>query len=280
MLMENDTKTGTWALDKAGNMACILKRFGIQAAGLILMLFLLSAISAPARPNEAILRVGVLEDSPPYDFYDAHNRLIGLNLDLIREAARRDGKSVALTVIPYNRVMIGLLFKHYDVVIAPQSVNPYRQSVVQFLSPYLQSGDVIVYHAGRKPLESLADIHIRHLRIAAFNGTSYPGFLKENGLEANMVVFPTQREMFMAFLNGKVDAMLMDEQIARYYRDQEHFPFALSMHAVRSKKTMAFSVRKEDQTLAAQLNKSMHAMQTDGAMNRILAHWHVQGGSP
>ncbi len=232
-----------------------------------------SALGRQAAEDDGVLRVGLLEDSPPYDFYNERNHLVGLNIDLINEAGRRMHRRVEIRVIPYNRVVMGLLYKHYDVIAAPQSINPYRGSVVRFLDPYLQSGDVIVYHQGMAPVESLEDVKSRGLKIAAFNGTSYPKFLDGQGLSGQMVVYPTQREMFMAFLNGKVDVMLMDEHIARYYRDHEHFPFRLSRATVRSEKAMAFSVRKESRQLGDALEAAMRDMARDGTLADIETRW-------
>lgn len=255
------------------------KRTTLFKLGLCALAFWLAAAGlAPDAGNrnagpDDVLRVGLLEDSPPYDFYNDRNHLVGLNIDLVHEAGRRMHRRVEIRVIPYNRVVMGLLYGHYDVIAAPQSVNPYRGSVVRFLDPYLQSGDVIVYHPGMPAVESLEDVKSRGLKIAAFNGTSYPRFLDGQGLSGQMVVYPTQREMFMAFLNGKVDVMLMDEHIARYYRDREHFPFRLSRATVRSEKSMAFSVRKDSRLLGDALEATMHDMARDGTLAAIETRW-------
>ena len=248
---------------------------GLALLVLLPMLNLLPVEAVGPKPviSGETLRVGLLEDSPPYDFYNGKNELVGLNIDIMREAGRRLHRKVEIKTIPYNRVIMGLLFNHYDVVAAPQSVSAYRKTVVRFIKPYLHSGDVIVYRNGTRPVESLNHVKSRKLRIGAFNGTSYPQFLEKQGLVSQMVVYPTQREMFMAFLNGKVDAMLMDEHIARYYRDREGFPFALSQQAVRTEKDMAFSVRKDSGKLGDDLDRTLDEMRRDGTITTIETRW-------
>jgi ABC-type amino acid transport substrate-binding protein len=125
----------------------------------------------------------------------------------------------------------------------------------------------------------LEDIRKQHLKVGVFNGTSYPKFLKEHGLKNSMWIYPTQREMFLAFEAGKIDAMLMDEHIARHYQQIEKYPLTLAQNPVRADKIMAFSVRKEDLQLATQLNQVIATMQADGTSEAIRNKWLNKGKS-
>ena len=248
--------------------------------------------SASAGPSDNgsgsdTIRVGVLEDCPPYNSFSRQNQLIGMNIDLIREMARRANKQVVLKPVSYNRLMMGLLYHQYDVVAAPQSVNTYRKHWVHYLSPYYHSADVIVIHprvlsGARYETRSLEDVRRQRLTIGVYNGTSYPQFLKEQGLAAQTKIYPTQREMMLAFLNEKVDVMLTDRAIAGYYQQSEHLPFQLAPVPARPHKIMAFSLRKEDKALAELLEAQLDAMREDGTLHKIEGKWlnpHVLGGA-
>lgn len=238
-----------------------------------------NATHSPANHELPDLRVGILEDSPPYDFYNGDNKLVGMNIDIVRAVGKRMHRNVRLEVISYNRVVMGLLFHQYDVIAAPQSISPYRKTVVHFTQPYLHSTDVLVYHPQEEPVNSLDDLTRRNIDVAVFNGTSYPQFLESHHLKDHMVLYPTQREMFLAFLNGKVRVMMMDEQIARFYKQQQGLPFEISKEPVRGHKEMAFSVRMEEPELATEINQALTTMQTDGTLKAIERQWLVQGES-
>jgi ABC-type amino acid transport substrate-binding protein len=231
-----------------------------------------ASFSAQKQESRNVLRVGIMDDCPPYNFFDEQNRYVGMNIDIIEEMARRSGMRVELKSVSYNRLMMGLLFKQYDVVAAPQSMNGYREQTVHFLKPYHYSSDAFVYHPQRTPVRSLADIKAKNLKIGVFNGTSYPEYLKGEGLGGNVRVYPTQREMYLAFLNGKVDVIMADTYIAEYYREHRDFPFGIAEEHVRHK-AMAFSTRKEDMELAAILEKSFASMEADGTLETIRARW-------
>lgn len=230
----------------------------------------------PSEGKAAVLRVGLLEDSPPYDFYDGEFHLVGMNVDIIQEVGRRLGRPVEMEVVSYNRVVMGLLFHQYDVIAAPQSMSPYRQTVVLFTQPYLESEDVFVYHKNHGSIDRvtpLEEIYLKRAQVAVFNGTSYPQFLKEQGLGDSMVIYPTQREMFLAFLNRKVNVMMMDRAIAEYYGREQKLPFKIASKPIRAHKQMAFSVRKEDVALAEAVNRSLGEMEKDGTLETIREKW-------
>ncbi len=225
-----------------------------------------------SQADEIILRVGVMDDCPPYNFFNDRNEYVGMNIDIIREMGRRTGRKVVLKPVSYNRLMMGLLYKQYDVVAAPQSMNPYREETVRFLAPYHYSSDAFIYHPERTPVNSLAEIKRRNLKIGVFNGTSYPAYLEGEGLSKNIVIYPTQREMYLAFLSGKVDVIMADTHIAAYYRNRKSFPFGIADEHVRHK-AMAFSTRKEDVALAETLEAAFQSMQADGTLNAIRERW-------
>lgn len=260
---------------------------GFIVAGLLLGWVGFGLLSSPepqqahATPinTQAPLRVGVLEDSPPYDFYNNQNKLVGMNIEIIRAVGQRLNRPVKLEIISYNRVVMGLLFHQYDVVAAPQSISPYRRTVVQFTRPYLISSDVLVYRPEHAPINTLDDLVRQNLQVGVFNGTSYPQFLKEKRLEDHMILYPTQREMFLAFLTGKIKVMMMDEQIAHYFKDTQKIPLAMSRQSVRTHKEMAFSVRKEDAQLQAQIDTVLQGMEADGSLAAIRSHW-LNGENP
>ncbi len=261
----------------------------MQYAAIFLMAFVLISINSPSgavswvfnmassqpesstSPPQKLLKVAILEDSPPYDFYNDQNQLVGMNLDLMNEVGRRMGRPVQFQVTTYNRVILSLLNGQVDVIAAPQSVSAYRAKVVMFTRPYLVSTDLLISH--QTSLNSLEDLMASQNRVGVFNGTSYPQFLKDRHLDQQMAIYPTQREMFLAFLNQKIPVMMMDEHIAHYYQKSQALPFHLSNQPVRAQKAMAFAVRKEDHALGNALNQALTQMEQDGALNQIRSQW-------
>jgi polar amino acid transport system substrate-binding protein len=235
--------------------------------------FNMTSAKTELSPNPLLnpLKVAILEDSPPYDFYNDQNQLVGMNLDLMNEVGRRMGRPVQFQVTTYNRVILSLLNGQVDVIAAPQSVSAYRSKVVMFTRPYLFSTDLLVSH--QESLNTLEDLMASQKLVGVFNGTSYPQFLKARHLDQQMAIYPTQREMFLAFLNQKIPVMMMDEHIARYYQKSQALPFHLSNQPVRAQKAMAFAVRKSDSELGNTLNRVLIQMEQDGALAQIRSQW-------
>lgn len=250
----------------------------LLAVGVLLILIALgqwtaNRLDAAAKEKpDNVLSVGLIDDTPPFCFYDDNNQLVGINIDFVSELARRLGKKVHIESVSFNRLTSGLKTKQYDLV-SIGSVTPQRAKVVRYLHPHDISADVLIVHEKLASLQSVKQFRNQSWRIGVYNGTSYIQLLKDLGLEANMVIYPNQRDVFLAFYKHRVDAIIMNEDVASYIQGHLDPSMVILPERIRTGRQYAFAVRPEDLLLWKQADAAVRAMVEDGTFERIRQSW-------
>lgn len=246
---------------------------------LVLLLFIFAGQSvyqwvrhAGQGKSDDVLTVGMIDDTPPFCFYNDENRLVGVNIDIVNEMAQRMGKRPHIESVSFNRLTSGLMTHQYDVV-SIGSITHHRAKVVRYVSPHLTTSDVLLVHQNLAHLKSLESFKNQSWRVGVYNGSSYIQLLKDLGLENNMVIYPNQRDVFLAFYKQRVDAIIMIEEVGRYIQQHLDKPIAILPEKIRTGKKYAFAVRKEDLGLWRELNLTIEQMLADGSIDRIFKRW-------
>jgi polar amino acid transport system substrate-binding protein len=178
-------------------------------------------IAAPAAADtlqdvidEGKLTVGVKADYAPWGMRDANGNLVGLEIDLMKDLAKRigemAGKDIELelvAVVASNRMEF-LEQGKIDVMMATMSDTPQRREVVGIVQPnYYSSGVAILAHkdSGIDSWESIEGKKICGIQGAWYN--------KDHGLKngAEMVVFKGVPEVEAAVLDQRCVGWLYDD---------------------------------------------------------------------
>ncbi len=218
------------------------------------------------------LRVGLIDDTPPFCFYNAENKLVGMNIDLVNEMARRLGKTPMIESVSFNRLISGLMNHQYD-LISPGSITHAREVVLKFIQPHLTSADVLLVHPQIAAVTSTSDFRGKPWKIGVYNGTSYIALLEQQGLQENMVIYPNQRDVFLAFYKHRVDAIVMNEEVALYLQQEYDPSIVIVPHKIRVGRQYAFAVRKTETERWKAVNQVMNEMLADGTVQRIHLKW-------
>jgi polar amino acid transport system substrate-binding protein len=258
-------------------MLSTFQRLSLSVMVLLLFLFagqfMISWIQgAQASKPDDTLTIGMIDDTPPFCFYNESNQLVGFNIDMAHEIASRIGKKAHIESVSFNRLTSGLMTRQYDMVILG-SITPQRAKVVRYLQPHIVSADVLLVHPKLASLGSIREFKGKPWRIGVYNGTSYIQLLKDLGLESNMVIYPNQRDVFLAFYKHRVDAIIMNEDVAGYIREHLDPTIVILPDKIRTDRYYAFAVHKEDLELWREVNDTIGAFLTDGTFEKLHARW-------
>ncbi|MCA9788641.1 MAG: amino acid ABC transporter substrate-binding protein, partial [Cyanobacteria bacterium HKST-UBA05] len=221
-----------------------------------------------------VLHVGLLDDTPPYCFYSENNQLVGINIDIATELAHRMGMTPKIEAVSFNRLTSGLITGQYDLV-RIGSVTPSRGKVVRYIYPDLISSDVLVVHNNLKHLQSMEGFRNQPYKIGVYNGTSYISLLRNRGFEPNMVIYPNQRDVFLAFYKHRVDAIIMAESVAYYIKQVRDPSILILPDKVRTERKYGFALQKSDLALWKSANTAIETMVADGTIADIHKRWHI-----
>ena len=114
-------------------------------------------VAAPAPAAITKIVVGLDDNFPPMGFRDKENKLIGFDIDLAREAAKRLGAEVEFKPIDWNAKAAELNGKRVDALWNGLTITEKRKENIAFTTPYLENRQIVVVVA-KSPLKSKADL--------------------------------------------------------------------------------------------------------------------------
>lgn len=160
-----------------------------------------------------------LDDSfPPMGFKDDKGNIVGFDIDLAKEVAKRMGVELKIQPIDWTAKEMELNNKNIDVIWNGLSITPDRQQSMLLSTPYMENKQIVVVK-NDSSVQKLADL--KGKQVAVQDGSSAQDALKaaDPDLLASIkqVDFKDNVAALMDLKNGNVDAVAMDSVVAEYY---------------------------------------------------------------
>lgn len=256
------------------------------------LLGLLAALAMLAQPAAAdtlghilsthTLVAGVKTDYPPWGMRDSNGNIVGMEIDMVRDFAKRLGeqhhetiKVKLVPVVASNRMQF-LAQGKIDVMIATMSDTPPRRKVVGIVYPDYYSSGVAVFARKDSGIDSWKSISGK--RICGIQGAWYNRDLgAKNG--AQMVNFTGVPEVQEALLSGRCAGFLYDDSffVGMKVREPKKWAdFHLATPVVRSVPWGA-AVRLDDLhgRLGKALSAAIIAWHKDGTLLALQKKWGI-----
>ena len=94
--------------------------------------------------DDATFVVGLDDSFPPMGFRDDQNNIVGFDVDLATEAAKRMGMEPKMQVVNWDTKELELDSGNIDAIWNGLSVTPEREEAMLMTKPYLKNDQVIV----------------------------------------------------------------------------------------------------------------------------------------
>ena len=99
-----------------------------------------ASAAAPHEVSGKKFVIGTDTTFAPFEFRDPSGELTGIDMDLIRDIAKRGGFEVEIKSLGFNAALQALSSNQVDGVIAGMSITDKRKQVYDFSDPYFESG--------------------------------------------------------------------------------------------------------------------------------------------
>ena len=179
-----------------------------------------SQAAAPAAAPPALTKivVGLDDNFPPMGFRDEKNELVGFDIDMAREAAKRMGTEVEFKPIDWSAKEAELAGKRVDALWNGLTITEERKKNIGFTAPYMENHQIVVVSASA-PIKTKADLAGKV--IGAQEGSSaVDAVKKEDAVFTSFKEFKTFGDNVTALMDlatGRLDAVVVDEVVGRYY---------------------------------------------------------------
>lgn len=233
--------------------------------------------AAPAAKKEAPKKivVGLDDNFPPMGFKDSSNKIVGFDIDMAKEAAKRLGITVEFKPIDWSSKEAELKSGRIDCIWNGLNITEDRKKNMLFSNAYMECKQLIFVPAN-SPIKGQADlkgktIGMQSASTAEINLEKDPAFAKTL---KEVKKYPDCIAAMMDLENGRVDAIITDEIVGRYYMSKKPGKFVcLDAKPVGPVGSFGIAFRKDDNALRDTVQKTLDAMKKDGTSAKISKEW-------
>ena len=169
-----------------------------------------AATPAPAAVTKIV--VGLDDNFPPMGFRDEKNELVGFDIDMAKEAAKRLGLEVEFKPIDWSAKEAELSGKRVDALWNGLTITEERKQNIAFTAPYMENHQIIVVAAG-STIKGKADLAGKV--VGAQEGSSaVDAVKKDDAVFKSFKEFKTFGDNVTALMDlstGRLEAVVVDE---------------------------------------------------------------------
>ncbi len=247
-----------------------MKKWIALALAAVLVVSLLAGCGAPAKKK---IVVGLDDHFPPMGFRDDKNNIVGFDVDMAKEAAKRLGMEVEFKPIDWNSKEAELNGKRIDMLWNGLTITEKRKENILFSNAYMENKQIIVV-AANSPLKTKASLAGKVVGVQD-GSSSIEAVEKEASVAKSfkeLKKYPDNVAALMDLKAGRIDALVVDEIVGRYYIAKKAGEYAVLGENFGSEE-YGVGLRKDDKDLHAKLQKVLDEMKKDGTSAKISQQW-------
>jgi polar amino acid transport system substrate-binding protein len=201
-----------------------MKKFLLTVGMLVSMLFTGCGgdTGKPTDSNNTTSKIviGLDDEYAPMGFKDENNQIVGFDVDLAKEATKRLGTEVEFKAIDWSSKEAELKSGRIQIIWNGLDITPERQENMLFSDPYMDNRQIVFVRKGNdKNINAITDLEGKAIGTQA-GSTGEANINANPDLQNSFKEFKTYGDYVSAFMdleNGRLDAVVCDEIVGRYY---------------------------------------------------------------
>lgn len=223
-----------------------------------------------------IIIVGVDDKFPPICFRNEQGELVGFDVDLAKEAARRMGVELEFKPIDWDKKESEITSGNIDMIWNGCDITDEYKNYMIFSKPYMDNRQILlVSFDNPKNIHSLSDAE--GLIVGAQAGSNAEDYINENPYIKNsfakFVTYHDVKEGFKKLSNGELDAIIVDEIAARYEINIHPDTFEIVEDTIGPYTEFGIGFPKNHTELRDKVQKVFDDMIHDGTATKISESW-------
>jgi polar amino acid transport system substrate-binding protein len=248
----------------------------LAAMGLVvvtaLSLFAGCSSSKGSAGESTKLVIGIDDKFAPMGFRDEKNQIVGFAIDYAKAAAEKMGKTVEFQPIDWKTKESELNSGRIDLIWNGYTITDERKGKVLFTKPYLKNAQVVVTLT-KSNLTKLDDLAGKVVGLQSLSSAA--DALNENPVKSKIKTVTEFSDNVLALSDlkiGRVDAVIIDEVVIKYYMAKEKDTFKLLGESLAPEE-YGVGVKKGNEALLQKLQKALDDMNQDGTAAKISQKW-------
>jgi len=253
-----------------------MKRIRLLLAALAVTLLTLMLVGCSEENKDSLSRVkeagevsfAMSGGYPPFNFYNDNNKLVGFDVDVANEVAKRIGVNFKPVTTEWSGIIEGLRSGVYDGILGSMAVTQKRLEVVNFSTPYYYSGAQLLV---KKGAPFTAPDQLKGKIIGVVTGTTFATDAEKLGA-GDVKLYKDDTHTLTELNNGVVNGVITDRVVGVNAMNSGKFNIALLGMPLRGE-DIAVAFRKGDDSLLTKVNTILSAMHKDGTLSTLSQKW-------
>ena len=263
-------------------MKNLLKKV-LATATLGIMVLGFTGCSTPSNTNVATATIdkdewiiGLDDTFAPLGFRDGNGELAGFDVDLAKAMGEKLGKKLVLQPIDWSMKEAELNSGNIDLIWNGYTITDERKEKVDFTVPYLDNKQIIVVPAD-SPIQTKADLAGKTVgaqsESSAITAMEQEADLYATFKDGKAVTFEDNNQALMDLDAGRIDAVVADEVVVRYYINLKGSENYRILDEDFGAEEYGVGIRKGDTKTVEAFNQAYEELKADGTLAEIATKW-------
>ena len=240
----------------------------IIALTLALMLAACCLAGCGAKDEANTLTMATNAEFPPFEYLEGEE-IVGADVDIAKAIAEKLGRTLEITNIDFDAALTGAATGKYDVAIAGVTATDERRQNMGFTDDYYTASQAIIVTAD-SAIKAAADLTGK--TVSCQEGTTGEQYLLDNGYAVQS--FKTGAEAITALVSGKVDAVVIDDAVARALSAKQEGKTVVLDEAL-TEEAYAIVTKLGNDELIAEINKALAELKAEGKLAEIFEKYEL-----
>jgi polar amino acid transport system substrate-binding protein len=248
-----------------------MKKNALLILFMIMVIAVLSGCSSSGSKDGKLV-IGIDDKFAPMGFRDENNEIVGFDIDYAKAAAEKMGKEITFLPIDWSAKESELNSGRIDMIWNGYTITDERKEKVLFTKPYLENSQVVVVLAD-SAISKLNDLVGKEVGLQSLSSAA--DALNANPIKdqiANLSEFPDNVLALTDLKTKRLDGVVIDEVVARYYMSKEPNTFKLLDESLAPEQ-YGIGIKKGNEALLEELQKALDEMNSDGTADQISTKW-------
>ncbi|MBD2102886.1 basic amino acid ABC transporter substrate-binding protein [Leptolyngbya sp. FACHB-261] len=229
-----------------------------------------SAAANSATDTSQPLKVGANVGNVPWEFEGKSGKLVGFEIDLINEIAKRLGRQVEFVNTPFTGLFPAVLSNRIDAAVSSITITPKRMETLDFAQPYYDSDQLLTVKAN-SGITSVKDL--KGKVVAVDTGSTGDIWVKDHLQEYSFKEVRRFEGLNPAMLDltaGRFDGYISDIPATLYYTKDK--PELKVVERIKAGEQYSVMFAKGN-PLRDEFNTQIEALKKDGTLAKLYEKW-------
>ncbi len=213
--------------------------------------------------NKGDLVMATNAEFPPYEYHEG-DKIVGIDVEICQAIADEMGRNLVIEDMAFDSVITSVYSGKADIGAAGLTITEDRLKNINFSTPYATAAQVIIVPEG-SDIKSPDDLAGKKVGVQlGTTGDIYADDIEDATVER----YNKGYEAVQALLQGKIDAVMIDNEPAKVYVEQN--PELVIVDEAFTYEEYAIAISKDNDELLAEVNDAIAKLKASGKLDEIV----------